>query len=146
MMSLFAAAFEVDNNTLMGGIAVAILTVFGGLLTLHFSLRKYIRQSAGVTEISRMDVSPQPLMVSAAQRFASHEEHRELCARVGKLEDTVAEAVKELGREGSRRASTIHQRVDHLATEVAAVKKAVEITGNLVVEMRRDLAAKEDRR
>jgi hypothetical protein len=82
--------------------------------------------SAAAGVLTRL--SPDPLNVREADRFATHEEHVELCRRVEVMEASMDRGFDKLAVDGSRRAANINGRVDVVAQRVAAVDERSQMT------------------
>ena len=76
-----------------------------------------------------------PLNVRAADRFATHEEHVELCRRVQAMEDSMERGFDKLAVEGSRRAANINVRVDKVSEKVSALDERSQMTNARLMQV-----------
>lgn len=134
------ALMEIDNNMLAGGLLVTLALTAAGFIGALATIKGWIREVAGVKETSTTEIAGQPLIVRADTRHATYEELRQLCDRVDNLDGDlktiradIARTREALTLEGSRRASSIHARVDNLATNVARLEERTETTNQTLV-------------
>jgi hypothetical protein len=131
-----AVAFEVDNNMLMGGIVVALLTSVGGIIGSLAVVKGWIREVAGVKEVTTTEISGQPLRFEMQKEPLTVEGHNAICGplhrRVSVLESDVRairlkmDADKhELLAAGEERAHAIHERINVLISSVGELKGVV---------------------
>jgi hypothetical protein len=130
MMPVLAQALEVSNNQLGLGVITA-------LLAQHFVLRKYIRQQAGVKDVSTTEISGQPLHFVKDETPMTLSAHAAVCGPLGGRVLTLEREVKEIRsamakdkidiiEAGETRMRKIHERVDTVLHAVARVEGAIE--------------------
>lgn len=78
--------------------------------------------------ISGRGTTPQPLRVQGETRLATHEELETLSARVDDMNDdltairnSIADSERRMLAEASRRAGTLHKRIDDVEKDIAGV-------------------------
>ena len=130
-------AVEISDSVLTatilsgGGLSIGVILL---LLKFHAQIGAYIRKEAGTKEEpAERRIGPQPFVVSQERRMATHEELIAIKERAEKLDKDLAEIRSEIHKgtvalqlEGSRRAATIHRRVDDLAITVAKIEERSE--------------------
>lgn len=125
MIPVLAQALEVSNNQLGLGVMTA-------LLAQHFVLRKYIRQQAGVKEVSTTEISGQPIRFTNEEHVLTKAEHVEHCshmerrvvaleARTDRIEHKMDLDKKEIIASGEERCILIHNRINDIDRKVSAL-------------------------
>lgn len=131
---MIAAAFEVDNNTLMLGILAALVVATGGLLAALAQIKTWIREVAGVKETASMDIAGQPIQVEMARQFTTRESfqkhaelnrmhHEKIELRVAALERKLESDKDQIIAAGEDRANELHRRIDAIPHQVIALLK-----------------------
>jgi methyl-accepting chemotaxis protein len=145
MISPLLATFEVTNNTLLAGLGIGILSLFLFLIKADKTIRDYIRAASGTKEEpQKRELVPGTLTIKPADRLATFEELKDLRLRVDGIDADlkgisrdIQQTKESLQTEGSRRAASIHKRVDELDKTVSRLDERTENTNAQVHEIGR---------
>lgn len=118
------------------GIAMFVMTFLTGLITHHFTVRKYIRDAAGVRDVQDVRLTDQPMRMKSEHAgvekpdFDAHAEQvwsnlNGLRLAVGRIEVKVGET-KVLREANAERLAELSREVTELGKQVARLAGAVE--------------------
>lgn len=150
MIAVQEIPFDI-SSVAMGIVALVTIAAIVGIVWLINQLgtiTRFIKEVAGVRDPQAVDVSGS-VETTPQVRMATWEELQDVKASVKDIEVQLADGLKALTLEGSRRAASIHGRVDKVAVELAGVKATGEAThsgqillgqkvDNLIMELRRE--------
>lgn len=121
------ATIEIGNNALLGGVALLVLALIGGLIVFHFNVRRYIRDAVGMRETQQVELTGQPLSTFQAKEYVdkpSFYKHAELNRKAH--EDMSTHTKAEMQRLEARmdaRMVGLEAKIDGVPSRVIALLK-----------------------
>lgn len=130
MMLLAETMFDLSTIAVIAVVAVTLAGIVGftWLIQQMGTIKSFIREVAGVRETQQVEISGGTVETSGRVRMATWEELQDVKDSLNKIETKFEDGIKSLTIEGSRRAASIHGRVDKVAVELAGVKATGEAT------------------